>query len=193
MTFLLRVTSLLLWPITIRFIVHITPLSIISPPFHHPLLLSPCTPDRLMFSYKMEETCITFIDVGFEPLQIRNHMRNIAQTKCLLHRLWCLTTAQAIRQQSCVMPVSLHVVFLWQVVNFRVGSNSCTGHFIFYGKVHQCDLPVSQRLTKNSLLQGESVALQRQPETPHLHNALYGCDGKKIGHFTRSSLKIETC
>lgn len=81
MTFLLRVTSLLLWPITIRFIVHITPLSIISPPFHHPLLLSPCTPDRLMFSYKMEETCITFIDVGFEPLQIKKSYEEYCTNK----------------------------------------------------------------------------------------------------------------
>lgn len=38
-----------------------------------------------------------------------------------------------------------------------MGSNSCAGHFIFYGKVRQCDVPVSQRLTKNSLLQGEMV------------------------------------
>lgn len=59
-----------------------------------------------------------------------------------------------------------------RAVNFKtrlaeVGSNSWTGHFIFYGKVRQCDPPVSQRLTKNSLLQGENVALQRQPKTPH--------------------------
>lgn len=72
-------------------------------------------------------------------------------------------------------------MFLDLDFNFRekkaeVGSNSRTGHFIFYGNVCQCDQPVSQRLTKNSSLQGESVALQRKPETPHLHNVLYGSD-----------------
>lgn len=163
-----------LWPITIIFIVHNTH-------FHHLSSISSSssiayvymkhrTDVWLMLSYKFEETHITLRDTGFEPLQIGNYMRNIGQTKCPLHRLWCLTTGLAIQQQRGVIPVRLHVQYI--LFNFRVrraevGSNSCTGHSIFYGKVCQCDLPVSQRLTKNSLLQGESVALQRQPETPH--------------------------
>lgn len=136
-----------------------SPLSIVSPPFHHPFLHAgklpgSCSHIKLNNSYKFKRHGIWTLRSGI----IWGILRK--QNACSVD-FDVLTTALAIQQQSGVIPVRLHVQEIPRhVVNLRarrseVGSNSCFGHFIFYRKVRPCDVPVSQRLTKNSLLQGE--------------------------------------
>lgn len=129
------------------------PLSIISPPFHHPLLHAgklpgSCSHIKLNNSYRFKRHGIWTLRSGiiWGILPKQNACSVVFEV---------LTTALAIQRQSGVIPVRLHVQeILRHDVNLRseVGSNSCFGHFIFYKGVRQCDVPVSQRLTKNSLL-----------------------------------------
>lgn len=135
------------------------PLSIVSPPFHHPFLHAgklsgSCSHIKLNNSYKFNRHGIWTLRSGiiWGILPKQNACSVVFDV---------LTTALAIQRQSGVIPVRLHVQEIPRhVVNLRVrrsevSSNSCFGHFIFYRGVRQCDVLVSQRLTKNSLLQGE--------------------------------------
>lgn len=86
----------------------------ISPAFHHLSPISSSSPYCLRIQETLDR-CLAHVltynwrdsynfkgrRFWFEPSQVRN----IAQTKCLLRHLWCLTTKLAIQHQSGVIPV----------------------------------------------------------------------------------------
>lgn len=110
------------------------------------------------------------------PAATFHHLFQPPPPGCIGNGTWDRCLAKT-RQIGSLQRIQIHISLV------ESGSNSLTGHFIFYVNVCPCHHPACQRLTKNSLLRGESVALQRKPETTHFHNVLHGCNGKKTVHL----------